>query len=484
MNKQTLENFIYNTSYKLLLIIVPLVATPYVSRVLHPEGVGIYSYTYTVATAFSLFAALGTNTYGQREIAYCQQDKQKRSQVFWELVVYRFITTAVVIVAYFVFLNIHQKYELFLLEQTFIIAAVGFDVSWYFRGIENFKIVVIRNALVRGVALIAIFVFVKTESDLGKYIFINAASTFFGNVLFVPQLKNEVYYVPFRTLKLNVHTKGIFGFFIPLISVEIYSQLDKLMLGAITTNSLENGYYEQTRQIVTFMVAVVTSINAVLLSHIANLYINNQKKEIIESYRQSLNVIYIILFPMCIGMLVISQNFTAWFFGADYGKVAMLLDLSCPLLIFMCIGNFIGVQYLSPMGMQNKMTKAYLTAAVVNFCLNLLLIPRLYSVGALIASIIAEAVSCFIQLYYFAKSEYVIPLWKPMWKYIVSALVMGVALLGFNVILPVAGALQTMADIALGGVVYAACLFLLREELVCIVLKTVKAKQKNRSFIE
>lgn len=155
-----------------------------------------------------------------------------------------------------------------------------------------------------------------------------------------------------------------------------------------------------------------------------------------------------------------------------------------PIAFFMCLGNFVGVQYLSPMGMQNKMTKAYLTAAVVNFCLNLLLIPRLYSVGALIASIIAEAVSCFIQLYYFAKSEYAIPLWKPMWKYIVSALVMGVVLLGFNAILPVAGVLQTVADIVVGGVVYAACLILLREELVCMVLKAVKAKQMNRSFIK
>ena len=140
------------------------------------------------------------------------------------------------------------------------------------------------------------------------------------------------------------------------------------------------------------------------------------------------------------------------------------------------MGNFVGMQYLSPMGMQNKMTKAYLTAAAVNFCLNLLLIPRLYSVGALIASIIAEAVSCFIQLYYFAKSEYAIPLWKTMWKYVVAALVMGVILLGFNAILPVTGVLQTIADIALGGVVYIVCLVLLKEELVGVVWKAVKAK--------
>lgn len=482
MDKKTLQNFIYNTSYKILIIIVPLLTEPYVSRVLHPNGVGIYSYTFTLATAFSSFAALGINTYGQREIAYCQQDTVKRSTIFWELVIYRFITTAVVLVGYLVFSCVYQEYRKFLLEQTFIIVAVAFDISWYFQGVENFKIVVVRNAIIKFGTLLCIFLLVKKESDLGLYILINSGSVLLSNLIYVFKLKNEVCLVPYRKLNLKKHSAGMFGFFIPLIAVEIYSQLDKIMLGAMTTSSLENGYYEQARKIIAFMVSIAVSLNTVLLSRIANLYINHQKELIVNYYKKSIRFIYLLLFPMCVGMLVISQNFTAWFFGTDYGKVTTLLDLSCPLLFFMCLGNFVGVQYLSPMGMQNKMTKAYLTAAVVNFCLNLLLIPQLYSVGALIASIIAEAVSCFIQLYYFAKSEYAIPLWKPMWKYTVSALVMGVVLLGVNAILQVAGVLQTVADIAVGGVVYAACLILLREELVCMVLKAVKAKQMNRSF--
>ena len=476
MDKRTVRNFVYNTAYKILVIIVPLLTAPYVSRVLHPNGVGIYSYTFTLATAFSLFAALGINTYGQREIAYCQQDKEKRSTIFWELVTYRFITTSVVLIGYLVFSCAYQEYRDFLLEQAFIVVAVAFDISWYFQGVENFKIVVVRNAIIKFGTLLCIFLLVKKESDLGLYILINSGSVLLSNAIYVFKLKNEVCLVPLRKLNLKKHSAGMFGFFIPLIAVEIYSQLDKIMLGSMTSGALENGYYEQARKITAMVVSIVTSLNTVLLSRVANLYINNQKDRIIDYYKKSVRFIYLLLFPMCVGMLVISKNFTAWFFGVDYGKVATLLDLSCPLLFFMCIGNFVGVQYLSPMGMQNKMTKAYLTAAAVNFFLNLLLIPRLYSVGALIASIIAEALSCFIQLYYFAKSEYAIPLWKPMWKYIVSALVMGVALLGFNAILPVTGAIQTMVDIALGGIVYVVCLVLLREELVGTILKTVKAK--------
>lgn len=64
------------------MVLSPLITTPYISRVLHADGVGIYSYTFTMATAFALFAALGVNTYGQREIAYCGDDIKQRSKTF------------------------------------------------------------------------------------------------------------------------------------------------------------------------------------------------------------------------------------------------------------------------------------------------------------------------------------------------------------------------------------------------------------------
>ena len=474
MYKKTIQNFIYNTVYKILLIIVPLLTTPYVSRVLHPNGVGVYSYTFTLATSFSLFAALGINTYGQCEIAYCQDDKRKRSKIFWELIIYRIITTSFVLVIYLVFSYIYSKYRIFLLEQVFVVVAVAFDISWYFQGMENFKIVATRNVIVKFITLICVFAFVKTENDLGVYILLNSISTLLCNVIYVFCLKREVCIIPLRSIELKKHTAGMFGFFIPLIAVEIYSQLDKIMLGLMTTSSLESGYYEQARKITTIIVSIVTSFNTVLLSRVANLYTNNQNTQIIEYYKKSIRFIYLILFPICVGIFVISHNFTEWFFGADYGKVAILLDLSCPLLFFMCIGNFIGVQYLSPMGMQNEMTKAYLTAAVVNFCLNLLLVSRLYSVGALIASIIAEAVSCFIQLYYFRKSEYSIPIWKPMLKYILASLIMGGILVLFNAILPIEGVLQTVVDIVLGGIVYVVSLVLMREDLIKMLFYKLK----------
>ena len=88
MSKKSIcKNYIYNVGYQLLLLVVPLVTTPYISRVLGPEGIGVYSYTTSIASYFVIFAVLGTATFGQREIAYQQQEPEKRSIIFWEIVI-------------------------------------------------------------------------------------------------------------------------------------------------------------------------------------------------------------------------------------------------------------------------------------------------------------------------------------------------------------------------------------------------------------
>lgn len=43
------KNFFYQMIYEILVIILPLVTSPYLARVIGAEGVGVYSYAYSVA---------------------------------------------------------------------------------------------------------------------------------------------------------------------------------------------------------------------------------------------------------------------------------------------------------------------------------------------------------------------------------------------------------------------------------------------------
>ena len=102
MNKKSVtKNYIYNVAYQILGMIIPFITTPYLSRVLGAENIGIYSYTLSITTYFILFGSLGIVLYGQREIAYVQDDLIKRNKTFYEILFLRFITLIISMILFY-----------------------------------------------------------------------------------------------------------------------------------------------------------------------------------------------------------------------------------------------------------------------------------------------------------------------------------------------------------------------------------------------
>ena len=480
MDKKIAKNYIYSAVYRVLIVIIPLITTPYVARVLKPEGNGIYGYTNSLATLFTLFAALGFSAYGQREIAYKQDDLYGRSVVFFEICFLRAITTCIAVTAYIIFSYAFTEYTVYLLPQCMTVMAVLFDISWYYQGLENFKITVIRNLFIKIVSVACIFLFVKKDSDLVLYIVILTASNLISNILYLFSIKKYIVLVKRKDLHPLRHVRGAIEFFIPLIAVEIYSHLDRIMLGSLIPGTTESGYYEQARKVTTIIVGLIISINSVMMSRISNLYAKQEKEQIIAFYKQTFKIVLILLVPICVGLLVTADNFVVWFFGADYTKVATLLKMASLLIIFMCIGNFSGIQYLQPTGQQNKMTKAYISAALLNIALNWVLIPSFASVGAMAASIVAEIVSCGMQTFFLLRSEYRFNMLEGTWKYFLSAIMMALSIFAFNKAFPLGGVIETCINILIGLIVYFSLLYVCREEnTVAIVKKTFHIKRVN-----
>ncbi|RXA74293.1 flippase, partial [Pediococcus acidilactici] len=166
------KNFLFNVSYQVFILLVPLVTTPYISRVLGSEGVGINAYTNSIIQYFILFGSIGISTYGNRQIAYSRGNARDVSQDFWEISILRFLTIAISYIAFLIYLNFVSQYHGFFFAQSFQIIAAAFDISWLFMGLENFKITVLRNFVVKIISLVCIFTMVKTENDLGTYILI------------------------------------------------------------------------------------------------------------------------------------------------------------------------------------------------------------------------------------------------------------------------------------------------------------------------
>ena len=458
-------------------MIAPLITAPYISRVLGAEGVGIYSYTVTIVCAFALFASLGIGTYGQREIARCGDQIAQRSTIFWELVTLRVIMTLVTSGLYLFLAVQYKAYTIYLLMQYFCLFVVFLDLSWFFQGIEDFKIVTLKNCFVKILTISLIFLLVNEKNHVNRYILINSLSGVISSLMCFPSLRGKIIWVPWRNWNVKRHLRGAIQFLIPMIATQLYSQLDKMMLGAQVTDIAESGYYEQARKITTILVAVLTSINTVMFPRISNLYAKRDYLQIKKLHSETFRLILMLLVPIIMGLWCVLDNFVLWFFGPGFEKVSLLLRFSGILIIFMSIGNFVGLQYLSPMGMQNQMSKIYLTSAGINFILNFFLIRWFYSAGAMIASVAAEAFSCGVQIFLLKKSDFNFRMLSGVHKYIISAFVMSVSIMQVNYIFQLSGVSATVVDILIGALVYLLMLIIMRDSLVLSILKTKKQNQ-------
>ena len=149
MKKSIAKNYIYNLIYQMLTIVLPLITTPYLSRVLGAENIGIYGYTLSIVTYFVLFGTLGIAMYGQREIAYVQNNQTKQSKTFWEIVITRFITLTIASVTFYITFCIRGQYTTYYTILLLELLANALDISWYYQGIEDFGKTVVRNLVVK-----------------------------------------------------------------------------------------------------------------------------------------------------------------------------------------------------------------------------------------------------------------------------------------------------------------------------------------------
>lgn len=475
MKKSITKNYIYNLVYQILVLILPLITAPYVSRVLGPENIGIYSYTISVTTYFILFGSLGIAMYGQREIAYNQSDPEKYSKIFWELIIFRFVTMSFsMIIFYFNFVKSTQYgtyYAILLLE----LLANCLDVSWFFQGLEEFKKTVTRNVIVKFITIVSIFTFVKTQNDLSKYFWIYVLSTVIGNIslwLYLPKILKKV---KIKELNVYKHIKPNILLFIPQIATQIYTVLDKVMIGSIISNKSEVGYYEQSQKIVKMLLTIVTSLGTVMMPRMANTFVKGEKEKILEYLQNSFNFVFFIATPMMFGTIAISNNFVPIFFGPGYEKVSLLMSVISPIFIMIGLSNVIGTQYLLPTKKQKQFTISVVIGAIVNFFINIILIRKFGSIGASVATVIAESIVTIVQLIFIRKDINIKIIFEMASKYVVSAILMFIVCIMIGTMIN-DKICAIISQVIAGIVIYLLCLIVLKDRYIYIILNKIKQK--------
>ena len=469
---KVLKNYSYNLSYQLLAIILPIITTPYVTRVFTSSQLGSYGYHNSIVTYFLLAATLGISTYATKEISAHTVD---RSKVFWEIYTIQAIASALALVLYLVVcwtIPGMQNPIAYILSISLI--SRGLDISWLFQGVEDFKKITIRNMTVRIIGVCSIFLFVKNESDLYLYVFLLIFYELLGQIsMWLPA--RELIQKPVISLsESRHHLMPVITLFLPQIAISLYTSLDRTLLG-VFASTRDVGIYEQALKLVAILLTIVTSLGTVMLPRVSQLLAQKEHKAVIKLYEFSFLLYNMIIFPVIAGMLIVNDNFVQFFLGSEFQDAKYAIMIMVWKMFFIGWTNIMGIQILIPHNKHKEFMVSTTIPAFFSIACNLVLIPHLGYIGAAITSVLTESVVWCIQLYYTRTYLKEVPILRNMFKIILASVMMYGSLYLLKPVLIFAPALNVLVYAIIGGIIYLT---------IILSLKVINLAELRQQFVK
>lgn len=393
------SNYIYNLLYQIVNIMMPLILTPYLSRSIGAYGMGRYSYVYSISYFFMIFIKQGFLYYGNRTIAETRQDKETLSNRFCEMYVLQLIYGAFSICMFILLYLSGIIKEPLLILMVFLLVGAAIDVTWFFQGMEEFKLVVARDIGIKIISAMLIFSFVKETNDVWIYILIRSADVMLGQLIVFPLVAK---YIDIKYPKLeNIqrHIKPNLILFIPTIAVGMFNNIDNIMLG-FSSNEIELGLYHNSHNIIMVPIAFVTALGTVMMPRISNKLSLKDNAEIEPLMKKSFYLTAFCSTSMCFGIMSVAKEFVPVYYGEAFYKCVNLYYIMLPSSVFIAFANVIRTQYLMPHHMEKKYIYSLFVGVVINFIINACLIPYYGSIGAAIGTLVAEMTVCVMQAIY------------------------------------------------------------------------------------
>ena len=456
---KVIKNYLYNLSYQILTIILPIITVPYVTRIFTSEDLGSYGFYYSIVSYFSLFAMLGIGIYGTKQIAAARDV----SSTFWNIYAIQLIASLLALFVYVITLvSIPKMSGMVPIILGIVLLTKMIDISWLFTGKEDFKKITLRNTMVKVAGVISIFTFIKSSEDLYLYIFLIVIFDFLGQfVMWIPA-KKFIKRPSFDTkiIKKNLHP--IVLLFLPQVAISLYVVLDRTLLGLLGSYS-DVGIYEQGQKLTSILLTVVSSLGAVMLPRVANLLSERKEKEAQNMVRFSFILYNLIIFPMIFGLIAINEVFIKIFLGENFQDVKYVLYIIVFNIMFIGWTNILGYQVLVVRNKNKEFMLSTTIPAFVSVAVNIAVIPLFGYIGASITAVIVEFLAFTIQWYYSRNIINKKLLFnKDLAKIICSSLVMFGAVMTCKMILGLDGIIGLIIYIVVGGISYLGMLFLLK----------------------
>lgn len=420
---KTSTNFIFYTAYQVLLYIIPFIVSPFLTRTLGENSLGLFTFSNSIVTYFVLLANLGIARYGQREISNAKNNKR---EVFWSLFLNHLIFSILSLTIYTVllFTIFKNQINIYSICLIYILSAL-FDVTWLFYGQENFKIVTIINGFFALIKMILVFLLIRNPEDLWIYQILYYGAFLASNLLIFAIAAKNVGKPTFLLKEALKHIKPLLYFALVTIAVTLYTVFDKTLIGLFLDKS-EVAFYEYADKIIAIPKMFLLTIGAVLFPKMCSLESNDKSKKISQIHVISLFFAIGIGVGAIFGLFALGKPAITLYYGENFAKSGEYIIYMSPLILFVTLGDILRTQFIIPKKKDGFLLLSVSLNAALNLILSLVLIKPLGVYGVIIGTMVAECFGCILQLVYCRKYTK----FKKIFEYLVVFIVIGVAMFG------------------------------------------------------
>ena len=448
---KVLKNYAYNLSYQLLLIILPIITTPYVTRVFSSNDLGTYSFFNSIVTYFILLATLGVANYGTKEISANRKIIRKNFWGIYALQLGAAICSFVLYVMLCLTLPAMKNPVAYILG--FSLLSKALDISWLFQGLEDFRKITVRNITVKLAGVISIFLFIRSANDLYLYVFFLTTFELLGQLSMWIPAREFIGKPYFDLMYAKRHLKPVILLFLPQIAISLYVTLDITMLGALASTR-DVGIYDQALKLINILLTLVTSLGSVMLPRVSNLLSSGDLKAVNKMHEMSFLIYNLVIFPIMAGMLIVNDDFVQFFLGQDFQDARYAIAIMIFRMFFIGWTNIMGIQMLIPHSQNKEFMISTTVPAIISVGLNLLFLPKLGYIGAAIVSVLTEALVWVIQLYFTRRYLKEVPIIGALTKIILASAIMYGILLGSKTVIHFSPTINVLVFAVLGGIIY------------------------------
>ncbi len=394
------KNFFMNILLTLSTFIFPLITFPYVSRVLTPIGTGKVALATSFVQYFVMFAQLGIPTYGIRAVAKVRDDREKLTKTVHELLIISSITSIIAYIILFICIPTipriaAEKPLYYVMSANIFLNCIG--VEWMYKGLEQYTYITIRSIIFKFIALIAMFAFIHDPDD---YVIYGVTSIIASSLSYVLNFFNMKKYVDIKWLgnyNFRPHLKAVAIFLAMSVATTVYTHLDTVMLGFMTSD-VDIGYYNAAIKIKNVLVSVVTSLGAVLLPRASYYVENNRMKDFKTISTKALDFVMVAAIPVTVYFIYFARQSVMLLSGDAYMGAIQPMQILMPTTILIGITNILGIQMLVPLGKEKAVLYSEIAGAIVDLILNIILIPKYAASGAAIGTLVAEFTVLVVQM--------------------------------------------------------------------------------------